>query len=68
MLLLILFFSRKCFRYRASVPVDFIKRELAFPDDESWQTFIKPFGLQFEDALRTKLDCKSSMACLPNMQ
>ena len=52
-----------------SVPVDFIKSQLAFGNDEDWQKFIEPLGLTFVDAVeKTKLDCKSSMAALPNLQ
>jgi len=52
-----------------SVPVDFIKSQLAFGSDEDWQKFIEPLGLTFADAVeKTKLDCKSSMAALPNLQ
>ena len=62
------FFSAT-FRYRVSVPVDFIKSQLAFGNDEDWQKFIEPLGLTFADAVeKTKLDCKSSMAALPNLQ
>ena len=66
---LVFFFFSATFRYRVSVPVDFIKSQLAFGNDEDWQKFIEPLALTFADpGEKTKLDCKASMAALPNLQ
>lgn len=66
---LVFFFFSATFRYRVSVPIDFIKSQLAFGNDEDWQKFIEPLGLTFADpGEKTKLDCKASMAALPNLQ
>ncbi|XP_073968479.1 leukocyte receptor cluster member 8 homolog isoform X2 [Rhodnius prolixus] len=50
--------------YRPSVPIDFIRDELAFEADTETQDFLTRFGLAFTDDTRSKIDCKASTAIL----
>ena len=63
--------SQLCFclhRYRVSIPVEYVLAQLAFQNNEEWFKFADPFGLKYADPEKTKLDCKTSMACLQELQ
>jgi len=53
--------------YRQLLPVSYVSSELAFETEEKCLEFLTPFGLVFTDVTRSKIDCKASMACLPNI-
>ncbi|XP_014243221.1 leukocyte receptor cluster member 8 homolog isoform X1 [Cimex lectularius] len=51
--------------YRPSIPVDFLRSELAFETDSELEEFLTSFGgLVFVDDTKTKLDCKASSVAL----
>ncbi len=52
-------------RFRASVPLDHLEQELAFPNRADLLAFIEPFELKFVDVEKKSLDCKASMSALP---
>lgn len=62
------------FRFRQTLPVDYIQRELGFDpaesaDVEAWTKFVTPFALKFADpGPNTKLDCKASMESLASIE
>ncbi|XP_074032461.1 leukocyte receptor cluster member 8 [Leptinotarsa decemlineata] len=53
--------------YRQNVSCTFVMQELAFKSAEECLEFLEPFSLSFVDSQRTFIDCKSSMAALPNI-
>ncbi|CAG9821756.1 unnamed protein product [Phaedon cochleariae] len=53
--------------YRQNVSVNFVVQELAFKSPAECVEFLEPFSLCFGDHERTLIDCKSSMAALPNI-
>lgn len=55
------------FSYRQTISKDFVMQELAFKSPEECLEFLEPFSLVFTDPERTILDCKNSMALLPNI-
>lgn len=55
------------FSYRQTIPVEFLKTEMAFETEELTLEFLAQFGLTFTDSSRQHLDCKTSMAVLANI-
>ncbi|XP_008199580.1 leukocyte receptor cluster member 8 homolog isoform X2 [Tribolium castaneum] len=53
--------------YRQNISVNFIQQELAFPALEETLKFLEPFSLSFTDLSKSHIDCKTSMASLPNI-
>ena len=53
--------------YRPNISVSNVTQELAFKTTEECLGFLDPFGLTFTDVDRTLIDCKTSMAVLPNI-
>ncbi|XP_047113690.1 leukocyte receptor cluster member 8 homolog isoform X1 [Schistocerca piceifrons] len=53
--------------YRPFLPVSLVTQELAFESDEKCLEFLTPFGLKFDDAQRTKIDCKTSSTIISNI-
>ncbi|KAJ8967151.1 hypothetical protein NQ317_007304 [Molorchus minor] len=53
--------------YRQNVTVTFLMQELAYGTAEECLEFLEKFSLSFADGERTLVDCKSSMAVLPNI-
>ncbi|XP_046399506.1 leukocyte receptor cluster member 8 homolog isoform X2 [Ischnura elegans] len=52
--------------YRQYLPVIFVAQELAFESEKDFREFAAPFSLTYsEDG--EKIDCKASMAALPNL-
>ncbi|XP_030053762.1 leukocyte receptor cluster member 8 isoform X2 [Microcaecilia unicolor] len=51
--------------FRPALPVSYVQSELAFESEEECQSFLAPLSLTYsEDA--SKIDCKQSLAVLPN--
>lgn len=55
------------FSYRQTISRDFVVQELAFKSLEECLEFLEPFSLMYNDPERTIIDCKNSMALLPNI-
>ncbi|KAF5272771.1 hypothetical protein FQA39_LY07798 [Lamprigera yunnana] len=53
--------------YRPNITVNNVAQEMAFKSAEECLGFLEPFGLTFADIDRTLIDCKTSMAVLPNI-
>ncbi|CAH2014074.1 unnamed protein product [Acanthoscelides obtectus] len=53
--------------YRQHVSSDFVAQELAFHSTQECLDYLEPFSLPFADIARTLIDCKGSMAALPNI-
>ena len=64
-LILSLFFS--IFRFRQSLPIEYILKELAFDKLEDWKKFTQTFQLSYTDSSQSSLDCKTSMAGLSSI-
>jgi hypothetical protein len=55
------------FSYRQTVPIEFLRTEMAFEAEEQVLEFLTPFNVIFTGDDRQHIDCKSSTAVLPNI-
>ena len=55
------------FSYRPNYPMDLLTRSLAFESTKKCEEWVAPFSLSFTDLKKTIIDCKNSMAALPNI-
>uniref|UniRef100_A0A1B8XUB4 Uncharacterized protein n=1 Tax=Xenopus tropicalis TaxID=8364 RepID=A0A1B8XUB4_XENTR len=54
------------FSFRPDLPVSYIQSELAFANEEECQSFLASLSLVFAGNDASKIDCKLSLAVLPN--
>lgn len=55
------------FSYRPNYPVDLLVQMLAFESRQQCEDWMVPFQLSFTDLKHTAIDCKTSMAAIPNI-
>lgn len=55
------------FSYRPNYPVGLLKQTLAFDSTKKCEEWMAPFNLTFTDLNKTSIDCKNSMAAIPNI-
>lgn len=55
------------FSYRPNYPVDLLTQTLAFVSSKKCDEWMAPFNLTFTDLSKTCIDCKNSVAAIPNL-
>lgn len=55
------------FSYRSNYTVEALIQTLAFETKQKCNEWLEPFNLTFTDFNKTIIDCKNSMAALPNI-
>lgn len=52
--------------YRPNIPVESVLQQLGFASVDSWSEFSQQLPILYDDATKTKIDCKASVASIGN--